>query len=380
MGMFKWLATSFVAMALASTTSVGMAASGLPMLSEPVQSGAEYADRLTSGNEVNGSPMLVAQALHRAGRISQSSVQEAAEYLRNAEVRPCPQGTRQLSSVLNGSLGQVSRAYRSNEACLWDRNTQQVVGSASCGNIDLERAPNATAFVAERGERGPQGEPGYDGRDGVQGPQGPQGEQGPPGRSLPPPPQGGVYDGYSGRELTRDLGHDLVWGYVVNSVTGKLTRAWVRVEQTRAQGRVASAYWAAQRGPASVTYDNHVNVTGNCNAVNGSTSNCPTTNTTTIYKPTEVVAGPAGPSGPQGPAGPQGPGGNYIPPPPTNQPPFVDPPQTPPQTGPGGGFVDPPQTPPQTGPFGGGIGVGSDPGVTPPGGGGDPPQTPPSGG
>lgn len=371
------LATSFVVATLfVLNTSVGMAASGLPMLSAPVSSGADYANRLTSGNGVNGSPALVAQALHRAGRIEQSSVQEAANYLRNTEVRPCPQGTRQLSSVLGGSLGQVSRAYRPDEACLWDRNTQQVVGSASCGNIDLERAPGAAAFVAERGERGPQGERGYDGRDGMhgaQGPQGPRGERGPPGY-LPPPPQGGVYDGYSGKELVRDLGNDLIWGYVVDRVTGKLTQAWVRREEIRGQTQVRVAYWESRHAPTTVVNDNDVIVTGNCNALYGSTSNCPTTTTTTNNptsggKPPQVVVvqGPPGPQGPQGPAGPIGPG-NFTPPPVYTPP---APPYTPPAepiVGNGPGYTAP-APPIYNGPANPvGPGGGNGPGYTAPGG------------
>ncbi len=142
----------------------------------------------------------------------------------------------------------------------------ELYGHATCGNKVQGGILQITqAQVAVQGPAGPQGE---------------RGEQGPPGRNgvtevinryVPAPPQGGTTSGYSGRELARDLGHDLVWGFVTDRVTGKVTRAWVERERIRAYAQVETARIHASR-PAPVT--NHINIAGNCNAVSGSTVNC----------------------------------------------------------------------------------------------------------
>lgn len=153
MATLKKFPTSLIVVTLLSlVASVAMATSGQPMLKTSVADGNEYAERLLA-REVNGSAILVAQALKMANRIQTVSVNEAVEYLRQTETRPCPAGTRKLSSVLpNGQLGMVSRPYRDNEFCLWDRNTGTVVASAGCGNIDLERAQDAFAVPARAQE------------------------------------------------------------------------------------------------------------------------------------------------------------------------------------------------------------------------------------
>ena len=82
------------------------------------------------------------------------------------------------------------------------------------------------------------------------------------------PPAGASFAGYSGMELTRDLGHDVVWGVVTDRVTGKLVQGWMHRESQRTQ----RARYDAQRGPNSVI--NIVAVQGNCNAVFGSSAHC----------------------------------------------------------------------------------------------------------
>lgn len=163
----------------------------------------------------------------------------------------------------------------------------------ACGNavrgepiwLEPQAAYRGTGERGPQGSQGEQGFAGQDGRDGMNGAQGPRGERGPPGRSLlPPPPTGGTYDGYSNRELARDLGHDLVWGYVTDRVTGKLTRAWVRREEIRAHAQVQSEYWRSQHGPQSLT----VVQQGNCNAAFNSSTNC-RQETTTVNNPAREV-------------------------------------------------------------------------------------------
>ncbi len=213
------------------------------------------------------------------------------------------------------------------------------------------------------------------GRDGRDGDQGSRGERGPPGRSIPAPPQGGVYEGYSGKELARDLGHDLVWGLVTDRITGKITRAWVRREEIRGQTQVQSEYWRSQRGPT------HVTQIGNCNAAFGSRTSCVTQST----------PGPAGPPGRDGRDGQPGRPGTV---PPIYTPPGEPSPGRPPYTPPaepvfGGGGYAPPANPIYNQPAGPADPIGNpvgNPGYTPPGGPvyngpSDPvPYTPPGGG
>lgn len=213
------------------------------------------------------------------------------------------------------------------------------------------------------------------GRDGRDGAQGPRGERGPPGRSIPAPPQGGVYEGYSSKELARDVSHDLIWGVVTDRVTGKLVNGWVRREEIRAQARVQSEYWRSQRGPTHLS----VTQTGNCNAAFGSRTNCVT----------QFAPGPAGPPGPPGRDGRDGqPGGGSVPP--IYTPPGEPSPGRPPYTPPaepvfGGGGYTPPANPIYNQPAGPADPIGN-PGYTPPGGPvyngpSDPvPYTPPGGG
>jgi hypothetical protein len=280
MATFQKLATSFLVVMFSIVTQVVVAASGLPMLKTSVASGEEYASRLESGN-VNGSAILVAQALKRANRIEQVSVAEAAEYLRQGEVRTCPSGVRTLSAVWGGTeLGTVSRAYRANETCLWDRNAGIWIGSLTCGNIDMEVGPDAVAaplFEEEltvRGLQGEQGSPGKDGRDGEVryvdvGARVLNYDQGTENRMSD---RGRV-------ELAQVAGDVLgkaIFTYGITKVFDKATGRWVEVEQIKADRDVNVARWNSQRGPTHLS----VIQTGNCNAAFGSSTNCPTTITT----------------------------------------------------------------------------------------------------
>lgn len=313
MATFKKFATNLiVAMLLSFVTSVTMAASGLPMLKTSVASGVEYAQRLLTGQEVNGSAILVAQALKRANRIENVSVAEAAEYLRQGEVRTCPSGVRTLSAVWGGSkLGTVSRAYRANEMCLWDRNAGIWIGSLTCGNIDMEVGPDAIPLAEEGGSlQGPEGEQGPPGRDGRDGVDGRDGREYVGGQVLDY--EQGTETRMSDRgrvETTQVIGGILntaIMTYGATKIFDKLSRRWVQVEQIR-----------ATRGPS------HVTVIGNCNGVLGGRANC-------VTNPTQIVQGPVGPPGPPGHDGPPGHPGRpgdpaQPPPPPDTRPPPQEP-------------------------------------------------------
>lgn len=168
------------------------------------------------------------------------------------------------------------------------------------------------------------------GRDGRDGAQGPQGERGPPGRSIPAPPQGGVYEGYSGKELARDISNDLIWGTVVDRGIDRLADSYDR----RTAARVQEEYLRSQRGPTHLTVNQ-----GNCSAAFGSRTSCVT----------QSAPGPAGPPGPPGRDGQPGrPGGGTVPP--IYTPPGEPIPGRPPYTPPGepvfgGGGYTPPANP-----------------------------------
>ena len=304
-------------------TQVALAASGLPMLSSAVSSGEQYAQRIEAG-QVNGSPELIAQALYRAGRISEVSVAQAAEYIRNAEVRVCPQGTRTLSAVVNNQLGKVARAYRTGEQCLWDRNTQLVIASASCGNIDFERSPNAAPFIAERGA---QGERGF---TGSQGPRGQDGSNGRDGEIRYIEGQVLNYDQGTPNRMSDRAKVEIVGQFANVAETAIITRGITRLgeryidgsvlrEGIRADRDVRVAVWNSRRGPQTLV----VQVAGNCNGVLGGSAHCATASV-----PTTGPAGPAGPAGPPGQNGHNG-GPIYTPPAPPVRGPVYTPPAEP---------------------------------------------------
>ena len=296
----------FVIWWVASMPLTLLAGSGLPMMGQSLASGAEYA-RLVRAGQCNGSCDLVAQALVRGGYISSASIDEAVRYLENLEVQRCPGGAgpRKLSAVWGTNLGNITRPYRVSEMCFRDRNSGRIVASADCGNIDLQGGftlPEATPqphggsgqVIALRGEPGLPGRDGIDGRDGVDGRDGIDGRDGRDGVThvvhVPLPPQGGVVGGYGGYELARDLGHDLVWGWVVDSVTKTIVRGKVRREELRTRAQVEVAYWASLRGPSSVTNTTITNiaVAGDCNNVMGGSVHC-------IRNPTPLVPRPQDP-------------------------------------------------------------------------------------
>lgn len=115
----------------------------LPMAARALLSGADLADHIRSG-EANASPQNYVDAV--ALYHPEAGVTDAEGlyvYLRNLEVVGCPQGVEyRLSSVTpGGKLGALNRKFRSNEKCLMDRNTQEVVASISCGNVGSPASP-----------------------------------------------------------------------------------------------------------------------------------------------------------------------------------------------------------------------------------------------
>ena len=114
-----------------------VSAANLPMAKDPVSSGAELAEKVKQG-KTNASPQNYVDALRihhpEAGVVDDEGLYL---YLQNLEVVSCPQGVAySMSSVTtNKKLELWKRKFGPKEKCLMDRNTQEVVASASCGNI-----------------------------------------------------------------------------------------------------------------------------------------------------------------------------------------------------------------------------------------------------
>lgn len=152
----------------------------------------------------------------------------------------------------------------------------QLYGHAVCGNpvrgvLELSMTQAHNGNQALQGYRGEQGPAGRDGRDGTN----------IVNHYVPLPPSGAMVSSYSGMELTRDLGHDFIWGVVVDRGIDRIADAY----ESRGRGRVEEEYWRSRRGPS------HITVTGNCNGVFG-TANC------TTNHPVVGVPGHQGPTGP----------------------------------------------------------------------------------